>query len=196
MLDAGQLVQLALIGCEHVNQGPQRVGQRHGRGGIEQGDHTLGTGPAEGSLRGRKRHLARGHDQTGPSDHVAGLLDLLGVKPTARARVDRNRVVAVGVDQNQRRAVGLAWGALHMTAVNAFTLPQIEPHLTKVITADAGHQAHASALPSRCNGRIASLAPGQTLKVAGQQGLPTRQRCGHAGHQIHVPTGDANHLGH
>jgi hypothetical protein len=87
-------------------------------------------------------------------------------------------------------------GALHIPDINALARPQIEPHLTKVIAADAGDQADPSAQPSRCNGRIAALAPRQTLKVAGQQGLTAGQRLADLSHQIHIPAGNTNHLGH
>ena len=118
-----------------------------------------------------------------------------GREACPRTRVDRNRVVAIFVHQDDGRAVGFTCAAHHKLAVDAFSGPQVQAHLSHVIVANACNQADLNALSGRGNGRITAFAAGQAIEVRGHAGLSALQGLRNAGHQVHVPTGHADHAG-
>ena len=69
-----------------------------------------------------------------------------------------NAVVTIVINQNLRHAAGLACSLHHMPAVDAFGLPQGQPHAAEVVLADAGDQGNAGTLAGSGDCGIAALA--------------------------------------
>jgi hypothetical protein len=79
-----------------------------------------------------------------------------------------------------------------MLAVNAFTGPQVQAHLPKIVTANARDQAHLCALARSGNRRVTALAAWQAIKRLRHAGLATFKRLRNVGNQVHIPAGHAN----
>ena len=145
---------------------------------------------ARGVLNRRERRLelrqqqCRGADRAGRTRHIGGR------EPGIRAAGDRNAVLAIPGDEDERGAGGSGRIAHHMRHIDAVAPQAGKGLVAERVAAEARDQAHPAAGAGRTHGLIRALAARGREEFSPQQGLARTGYARHADDHVGVRAAD------
>jgi MFS family permease len=192
---AGQNLRLSFVRRQHVDQPQQFVGQRPGRGRVEQYAHACGVGDFGRALDGVERHFELENERIGAGDRIGGTLDILRADAPVRARYDDDAVVAFRIDDDRRDA-GAAGAILRdVPRVDTFGMQRLPQPPAEIILPEPANHAHGSALPRRRYRLVQPLSADEQRERFADQGFAALRLARGSSDQIHVEATDDDDSG-